>query len=309
MVTREMSEEMPEKQEQTSHKVIEKRRRDRINNCLAELSQTVPAAFAKQSSGKLEKAEILEMTVEYLRAIQSTEIGTRFENGDWYSSDVWTDFMHHYQTGYSDCMRQIINYMSDVEGIDVNNTRCVRIVSYLRTRFRPDASVSGGNMYRNKKGSPVTSTPALSTTQTVTDHPSSVTSTVSLLHNESHVPPPTGRLPYAGTTVATSRQPIRFSPYSVSRAQSQTVAPHIVVPRMSQPHTKLPQLLPEIVSPITPGGYGLGTTPLGGPHPLMKPGLFPDSLSNYEHGSSRLPSGNTKEMHISAFSRPLGMHR
>jgi hypothetical protein len=35
-------------QEQTSHKLIEKRRRDRINNCLAELSQAVPAAFAKQ---------------------------------------------------------------------------------------------------------------------------------------------------------------------------------------------------------------------------------------------------------------------
>lgn len=34
--------------EQTSHKIIEKRRRDRINSCLSELSQTVPAAFSKQ---------------------------------------------------------------------------------------------------------------------------------------------------------------------------------------------------------------------------------------------------------------------
>jgi len=34
-----------------------------------------------KSSGKLEKAEILEMTVEYLRAVQMTEIGARFESG------------------------------------------------------------------------------------------------------------------------------------------------------------------------------------------------------------------------------------
>lgn len=31
-----------------SHKVIEKRRRDRINRCLAELGRTVPLALAKQ---------------------------------------------------------------------------------------------------------------------------------------------------------------------------------------------------------------------------------------------------------------------
>lgn len=31
-----------------SHKVIEKRRRDRINRCLNELGKTVPMALAKQ---------------------------------------------------------------------------------------------------------------------------------------------------------------------------------------------------------------------------------------------------------------------
>jgi hypothetical protein len=37
-------------QDQVSHKVIEKRRRDRINICLSELSQTVPTAFSKHAS-------------------------------------------------------------------------------------------------------------------------------------------------------------------------------------------------------------------------------------------------------------------
>ena len=50
-------------------KVIEKRRRDRINNSLAELRRLVPTAFEKQGSAKLEKAEILQMTVDHLKLL------------------------------------------------------------------------------------------------------------------------------------------------------------------------------------------------------------------------------------------------
>lgn len=31
-----------------SHRIIEKRRRDRMNNCLADLSQLIPASYLKQ---------------------------------------------------------------------------------------------------------------------------------------------------------------------------------------------------------------------------------------------------------------------
>ncbi|KAB7499139.1 Hairy/enhancer-of-split related with YRPW motif protein 1, partial [Armadillidium nasatum] len=51
--------------------IIEKRRRDRINNSLSELRRLVPAAFEKQGSAKLEKAEILQMTVDHLKMLHS----------------------------------------------------------------------------------------------------------------------------------------------------------------------------------------------------------------------------------------------
>lgn len=51
--------------------MIEKRRRDRINNSLHELKRLVPAAFEKQGSAKLEKAEILQLTVDHLRTLHS----------------------------------------------------------------------------------------------------------------------------------------------------------------------------------------------------------------------------------------------
>lgn len=47
--------------------VIEKRRRDKINSSLSDLKRLVPAAFEKQGSAKLEKAEILKLTVEHLK--------------------------------------------------------------------------------------------------------------------------------------------------------------------------------------------------------------------------------------------------
>ncbi|CAC5377678.1 Hairy and enhancer of split-related protein helt,Hairy and enhancer of split-related protein HELT [Mytilus coruscus] len=159
--------------DQTSHKVIEKKRRDRINSCLSELSQTVPAAFSKQTSGKLEKAEILEMTVEYLRAIQATELGIRVENGDWYSSEIWTDFMQHYQTGYNDCIREIMRYMMDVEGLNVHDQRCARMMSYLQTRFKPDASVADGLAYRQSICRNNASIKSLSSYKGCTSHSSS----------------------------------------------------------------------------------------------------------------------------------------
>ncbi|MEQ2171208.1 hypothetical protein GOODEAATRI_008277 [Goodea atripinnis] len=52
--------------------VIEKRRRDRINSSLSELRRLVPTAFEKQGSAKLEKAEILQMTVDHLKMLQAT---------------------------------------------------------------------------------------------------------------------------------------------------------------------------------------------------------------------------------------------
>jgi YRPW motif-containing protein len=51
--------------------IIEKRRRDRINTSLTELRRLVPTAFEKQGSAKLEKAEILQMTVDHLKMLHA----------------------------------------------------------------------------------------------------------------------------------------------------------------------------------------------------------------------------------------------
>ncbi|KAE9542825.1 hypothetical protein AGLY_002736 [Aphis glycines] len=54
--------------------IIEKRRRDRINTSLSELRRLVPTAYEKQGSAKLEKAEILQLTVDHLKMIHAKVI-------------------------------------------------------------------------------------------------------------------------------------------------------------------------------------------------------------------------------------------
>lgn len=52
-----------------SHKTIEKKRRDRINQCLESLKGLVPDC-RQYGSKKLDKAEILEMCIEYIQKMQ-----------------------------------------------------------------------------------------------------------------------------------------------------------------------------------------------------------------------------------------------
>ncbi|GLH06804.1 Transcription factor cwo [Gryllus bimaculatus] len=54
-----------------SHRIIEKRRRDRMNNCLADLSRLIPAEYLKKGRGRIEKTEIIEMAIRHMKHLQA----------------------------------------------------------------------------------------------------------------------------------------------------------------------------------------------------------------------------------------------
>lgn len=54
-----------------SHRIIEKRRRDRMNNCLADLSRLIPTEYLKKGRGRIEKTEIIEMAIKYMKHLQN----------------------------------------------------------------------------------------------------------------------------------------------------------------------------------------------------------------------------------------------
>ncbi|XP_060094868.1 hairy/enhancer-of-split related with YRPW motif protein 2 isoform X2 [Heteronotia binoei] len=103
--------------------IIEKRRRDRINNSLSELRRLVPTAFEKQGSAKLEKAEILQMTVDHLKMLQAT-------GGKGYF-DAHALAMDFISIGFRECLTEVARYLSSVEGLDTSDPLRVRLVSHL----------------------------------------------------------------------------------------------------------------------------------------------------------------------------------
>ncbi|KAK0078492.1 hypothetical protein PV325_002429 [Microctonus aethiopoides] len=105
--------------------IMEKRRRARINQCLDELKSLILEAMKKDPSrhSKLEKADILEMTVKHLQTVQRQQLGTA----------VATDpaVLTKFRTGFSECASEVSRYVSHMETVDGSVKQ--RLVSHLNT--------------------------------------------------------------------------------------------------------------------------------------------------------------------------------
>ena len=118
---------------------IEKKRRDRINDSLGELKRLVPSAVEKSSSTKLEKAEILQMTVEYLRTVQHGGVGRD------YPVDHHRVAVDYHAIGFRDCAAEVSRYLMTVEGMDVQDPLRLRLMSHLHAY----SSRGGGGVAAN----------------------------------------------------------------------------------------------------------------------------------------------------------------
>ncbi|CAG9765514.1 unnamed protein product [Ceutorhynchus assimilis] len=68
------------RQDPMSHRIIEKRRRDRMNNCLADLSRLIPTDYLKKGRGRIEKTEIIEMAIKHMKHLQQMQDGAGGSN-------------------------------------------------------------------------------------------------------------------------------------------------------------------------------------------------------------------------------------
>uniref|UniRef100_A0A672ZHL4 Transcription factor HES-5 n=1 Tax=Sphaeramia orbicularis TaxID=375764 RepID=A0A672ZHL4_9TELE len=80
--------------------VVEKMRRDRINSCIEQLKVILEKEFHKQEpNSKLEKADILEMTVSFLRQQLQPGLSPRDYSRGY--PHCWKDSVHFFSTGSS----------------------------------------------------------------------------------------------------------------------------------------------------------------------------------------------------------------
>ncbi|XP_017292855.1 transcription factor HES-1-B-like [Kryptolebias marmoratus] len=141
----------------SSKPIMEKRRRARINESLGQLKSLILEALKKDSSrhSKLEKADILEMTVKHLRNLQRLQM----------SAAVNTDptVLAKYRAGFSECVGEVTRFLSTCEG--VNTEVRTRLLSHLAACVTQISSVNLHGFPLGALGQTGTQIPAVSAPQ------------------------------------------------------------------------------------------------------------------------------------------------
>ncbi|RLU23265.1 hypothetical protein DMN91_003468 [Ooceraea biroi] len=131
------------RQDPMSHRIIEKRRRDRMNNCLADLSRLIPAEYLKKGRGRVEKTEIIEMAIRHMKHLQGlqdtkhlpvTPVHTHPEDSvDSVShSTVASTAAEHYRLGFQECLSETMHFLVEIEGFFARDSICVQLISHLQ---------------------------------------------------------------------------------------------------------------------------------------------------------------------------------
>ena len=141
----------PKMDRATSKPLMEKRRRERINRSLNELKSILLEALRRDttSCSKLEKADILEMTVRYLH---STKTAAGYPYPGAHSQ---SDGNSRYASGYSDCKAEMGRALSQCPEISEESRK--KILSSMRHPTSPTGNPT--------VISPVPVLPAQNTTQ------------------------------------------------------------------------------------------------------------------------------------------------
>nr|XP_030738318.1 transcription factor HES-4 isoform X3 [Globicephala melas] len=110
---------------QSSKPVMEKRRRARINESLAQLQSLLLDALRKESSrrSKLEKADILELTVKHLQSLRRVQVTAALRADP--------AVLGKYRAGFHECLAEVNRFLAGCEGVpaDVRS----RLLGHLAT--------------------------------------------------------------------------------------------------------------------------------------------------------------------------------
>ncbi|KAL4608140.1 transcription factor HES-1-like isoform X1 [Arapaima gigas] len=130
----------------SSKPIMEKRRRARINESLGQLKTLILDALKKDSSrhSKLEKADILEMTVKHLRNLQRAQM----------SAALNTDpsVLGKYRAGFSECVGEVTRFLSTCEGVSAEVT--TRLLGHLAGCMSQISAVNYAGQHQVPAGPP-----------------------------------------------------------------------------------------------------------------------------------------------------------
>ncbi|KAM6979463.1 class E basic helix-loop-helix protein 40 [Aplochiton taeniatus] len=105
------------------HRLIEKKRRDRINECIAQLKDLLPEQLKLTTLGHLEKAVVLELTLKHVKALsslleQQQQKIIALQNGMQISdqSGLSTESSDEmFRSGFHVCAKEVLQYLATQE--------------------------------------------------------------------------------------------------------------------------------------------------------------------------------------------------
>ncbi|XP_058467666.1 transcription factor cwo isoform X1 [Malaya genurostris] len=124
------------RQDPLSHRIIEKRRRDRMNSCLADLSRLIPQQYMRKGRGRVEKTEIIEMAIRHLKNLQNQECARE------------SSCAEQYRLGYNDCLTEAAKFMLRERGEEM----CYRLVDHLKEHC---SEIMKGELLKSRCGSEI----------------------------------------------------------------------------------------------------------------------------------------------------------
>uniref|UniRef100_A0A8C5MAR2 Basic helix-loop-helix family member e41 n=1 Tax=Leptobrachium leishanense TaxID=445787 RepID=A0A8C5MAR2_9ANUR len=120
------------------HRLIEKKRRDRINECIAQLKDLLPEHLKLTTLGHLEKAVVLELTLKHLKGLTSlTEQQHQkilsLQSGECSVKTPIQSDLDAFHSGFQTCAKEVLQYLSRFESWTSRDQRCAQLLNHLHT--------------------------------------------------------------------------------------------------------------------------------------------------------------------------------
>ncbi|KAF5897544.1 class E basic helix-loop-helix protein 41 [Clarias magur] len=118
------------------HRLIEKKRRDRINECIGQLKDLLPEHLKLTTLGHLEKAVVLELTLKHLNALtavteQQHQKILALQNGDRSLKSTIRADLDAFHSGFQACAKEVLKYLGTVEKWTSCEQRCTQLIEHL----------------------------------------------------------------------------------------------------------------------------------------------------------------------------------
>ncbi|XP_067914937.1 class E basic helix-loop-helix protein 41 isoform X2 [Heterodontus francisci] len=131
------------------HRLIEKKRRDRINECISQLKDLLPEHLKLTTLGHLEKAVVLELTLKHLKALttlteQQHQKIISLQNGDCTLKGPMQSDLDAFHSGFQTCAREVLQHLTRFESWTPREQRCAQLIGHLHhaaTQLQPNGEM------------------------------------------------------------------------------------------------------------------------------------------------------------------------